>query len=34
MYGLKTDWSDEASPRYFTLEDYEGGVARWCKHVV
>jgi 2-oxoglutarate ferredoxin oxidoreductase subunit beta len=20
----------EACPRYFTLEDYEGGVARWC----
>ena len=30
MFGLKTDWSLDASPRYFTLEDYEGGVARWC----
>lgn len=30
MFGLKTDWSLEVLPRYFTLEDYEGGVARWC----
>jgi 2-oxoglutarate ferredoxin oxidoreductase subunit beta len=30
MFGLKTDWSLDVSPRYFTLEDYEGGVARWC----
>jgi 2-oxoglutarate ferredoxin oxidoreductase subunit beta len=30
MFGLKTDWSMEVLPRYFTLEDYEGGVARWC----
>ena len=30
MFGLKTDWHLEVPPRYFTLEDYEGGVARWC----
>ena len=30
MFGLKSDWSQEVPPRYFTLEDYEGGVARWC----
>jgi len=30
MFGLKTDWQLEPSPRYFTLEDYEGGVSRWC----
>ena len=30
MFGLKTDWSLEVPDRYFTLEDYEGGVARWC----
>lgn len=30
MFGLKTDWSLDVLPRYFTLEDYEGGVARWC----
>ncbi len=30
MFGLKPDWSLEVPPRYFTLEDYEGGVARWC----
>lgn len=30
MFGLKSDWVLEAPPRYFTLEDYEGGVARWC----
>ena len=30
MFGLKADWALEVSPRYFTLEDYEGGVARWC----
>ena len=28
MYGLKTDWLEEASPRYFTLSDFEGAVAR------
>ena len=30
MFGLKTDWSLDTLPRYFTLEDYEGGTARWC----
>lgn len=30
MFGLKGDWSLDVPPRYFTLEDYEGGVARWC----
>ena len=30
MYGLKTDWQEEAPPRYYTLNDYEGAVARWC----
>jgi 2-oxoglutarate ferredoxin oxidoreductase subunit beta len=30
MYGLKTDWPEELPPRYFSLEDYEGGLPRWC----
>lgn len=30
MFGLKEDWALDVPPRYFTLEDYEGGVARWC----
>jgi 2-oxoglutarate ferredoxin oxidoreductase subunit beta len=30
MYGLKTDWPEESSPRYFTLEDYAGQLPRWC----
>lgn len=30
MLGLKADWVLDSTPRYFTLEDYEGGVARWC----
>ncbi len=30
MFGLKEDWSLKLPPRYFTLEDYDGGVARWC----
>lgn len=30
MFGLKADWELEVPERYFTLEDYEGGVARWC----
>jgi 2-oxoglutarate ferredoxin oxidoreductase subunit beta len=30
MYGLKTDWREDLPPRYFSLEDYEGSVARWC----
>ncbi|MCB1033824.1 MAG: 2-oxoglutarate oxidoreductase [Acidobacteria bacterium] len=30
MFGLNQDWSFEVPDRYFTLENYEGGVARWC----
>lgn len=30
MFGLKRDWILDPPPRYFTLEDYEGGVGRWC----
>lgn len=30
MFGLKDDWELEIPERYFTLEDYEGGTARWC----
>ncbi len=30
MFGLKDDWVLDVPPRYLTLEDYEGGVARWC----
>ena len=30
MFGLKNDWSMPVPARYFTLEDYDGGVARWC----
>ncbi|MCK4871222.1 MAG: 2-oxoacid:ferredoxin oxidoreductase subunit beta [Phycisphaerales bacterium] len=30
MFGLKKDWSLDVLPRYFTLEDYEGAIARWC----
>ncbi len=30
MFGLKDDWELEVPERYFTLEDYEGGTARWC----
>jgi 2-oxoglutarate ferredoxin oxidoreductase subunit beta len=30
MYGLKTDWVDEPAPCYFTLQDYEGQLPRWC----
>lgn len=30
MYGLKTDWQEEAPVRYFALSDYEAAVARWC----
>jgi 2-oxoglutarate ferredoxin oxidoreductase subunit beta len=30
MYGLKTDWLEEAPPRYYTFEDFEGGLPRWC----
>ncbi len=30
MFGLKTDWSLDLPSRYHTLDDYSGGVARWC----
>ena len=30
MFGLKSDWVLDPTPRYFTLEDYEGGIGRWC----
>jgi 2-oxoglutarate ferredoxin oxidoreductase subunit beta len=30
MFGLKPDWSLDLPARYYTLEDYEGAVARWC----
>ena len=30
MFGLPRDWSLEVPERYFTLENYDGGVARWC----
>ncbi|HVS01590.1 MAG TPA: thiamine pyrophosphate-dependent enzyme [Thermoanaerobaculia bacterium] len=29
-FGLPSDWSLEVPERYFTLESYDGGVARWC----
>jgi 2-oxoglutarate ferredoxin oxidoreductase subunit beta len=30
MFGLSEDWSVEIPERYFTLESYDGGEARWC----
>ena len=30
MFGLKTDWHPDVPERYFTLESYDGGIARWC----
>ena len=30
MFGLKMDWHPDVPQRSFTLESYEGGVARWC----
>jgi len=30
MHELNDDWGAEEHPVYHTLEDYEGGVARWC----
>ncbi len=30
MFGLKTEDFLDVPDRYFTLESYEGGVARWC----
>ena len=30
MIGQPADWSLDVPERYFTLENYDGGVARWC----
>jgi 2-oxoglutarate ferredoxin oxidoreductase subunit beta len=30
MFGMPEEWSLELPERYFTLESYDGGVARWC----
>ena len=30
MFGLKSDWILDPPSRYFTREDYQGGVPRWC----
>lgn len=30
MFGTENDWELDPPPRYFSLEDYEGGAARWC----
>jgi 2-oxoglutarate/2-oxoacid ferredoxin oxidoreductase subunit beta len=30
MFGLKDDWRLDPPPRYFSMEDYSSGVARWC----
>ena len=30
MFGVKTPWSLEVLPRYFTMEDYDAAAARWC----
>ncbi len=30
MFDVKDDWALELPERYFTLENYEGGIARWC----
>ncbi len=30
MFGMNSDWAFEVPDRYFTLENYDGGVARWC----
>jgi 2-oxoglutarate ferredoxin oxidoreductase subunit beta len=30
MFGLSCDWNLEVPERYFTMENYAGGVARWC----
>ncbi|HSM14988.1 MAG TPA: thiamine pyrophosphate-dependent enzyme [Thermoanaerobaculia bacterium] len=29
-HGPSSDWALELPERYFTLENYDGGVARWC----
>ena len=33
MYGLKSDWFEEASPRYYSVGDYEGGTALISLHI-
>jgi 2-oxoglutarate ferredoxin oxidoreductase subunit beta len=30
MFGVEQDWNLEVPDRYYSLEDYAGGVARWC----
>lgn len=30
MFGLKDDWELEIPHHYYTLDEYEGGEARWC----
>ncbi len=30
MYGLKMDWGEAPASCSYTLDDYEGAVARWC----
>ena len=30
MFGLKSDWSMDVAPRYYTLESYERGIVKWC----
>ncbi len=30
MIGQPADWALDVPERYFTLENYDGGVARWC----
>ena len=30
MYGLKMDWGEAPTSCSYTLDDYEGAVARWC----
>jgi 2-oxoglutarate/2-oxoacid ferredoxin oxidoreductase subunit beta len=30
MFGLKSDWPSDIHPRYYDIEDYEAGEARWC----
>jgi 2-oxoglutarate ferredoxin oxidoreductase subunit beta len=30
MYGMKQDWELEPRPRHFVLDDYVGGLPRWC----
>lgn len=30
MFGLKKDWSLDLPKKYYTMDDYNGGEARWC----